>query len=398
MNPRPIRPSEFLDVFLVAAEESGDRLGAALMRALRVRTEGRVRFAGVGGREMAAEGIASLYPIDDLPLIGFSAIPRRIPKILRLMRFTAKTVVARRPHVLVIIDSPGFTRGIARRVRAADSSIAIVEYVSPSVWAWRPGRARVMRAYIDHILALLPFEPAVHQRLGGPPCTYVGHPLVEQVNNLRPNPDEERRRLALPPILLVLPGSRSGEIERLLNTFAQAVDLVHQRLGSLELVVATVPHLAEAVRNATARWPLQPRIVVESTDKQAAFRVATAALAKSGTVTLELALAGVPMIAAYKVSALEYITVGRGILKRIPSIILTNLLLGENVVPELLQQNCTAENLAAALMPLFGDTRERRRQLEAFSRLDAIMEVGSSAPALRAADIVLAEARHAIPS
>ena len=397
MSPRPIRPSEFLDVFLDAAEESGDRLGSALMRALRVRTEGRVRFAGVGGREMAAEGIASLYPIDDLPLIGFSAIPRRIPKILRLMRFTAKTVVARRPHVLVIIDSPGFTRGIARRVRAADPSIAIVEYVSPSVWAWRPGRARVMRAYIDHILALLPFEPAVHRRLGGPPCTYVGHPLVEQINNLRPSPDEARRRLALPPILLVLPGSRSGEIERLLDTFAHAVDLVHERLGSLELVVATVPHLAEAVRNATARWPLQPRIVVESTDKQAAFRVATAALAKSGTVTLELALAGVPMIAAYKVSALEYITVGRGILKRIPSIILTNLLLGENVVPELLQQNCTAENLAAALMPLFGDTRERRRQLEAFSRLDAIMEVGSSTPALRAADIVLAEARHAIP-
>jgi lipid-A-disaccharide synthase len=398
MSARPIRPSEFLDVFLVAAEESGDRLGAALMRALRVRTEGRVRFAGVGGREMATEGIASLYPIDDLPLIGFSAIPRRIPKILRLMRFTAKTVVARRPRVLVIIDSPGFTRGIARRVRAADPSIAIVEYVSPSVWAWRPGRARVMRAYIDHILALLPFEPAVHRRLGGPPCTYVGHPLIEQVNNLRPSAEEARRRLDLPPILLVLPGSRSGEIKRLLNTFAQAVDVVHERLGSLELVVATVPHLAEAVRNATARWPLQPQIVVETADKQAAFRVATAALAKSGTVTLELALAGVPMIAAYKVSALEYITVGRGILKRIPSIILTNLLLGENVVPELLQQNCTAENLAAALMPLFGDTRERRRQLEAFSRLDAIMEVGSSAPALRAADIVLAEARHAIPS
>jgi lipid-A-disaccharide synthase len=398
MSARPIPPSEFLDVFLVAAEESGDRLGAALMRALRLRTGGRVRFAGVGGREMAVEGIASLYPIDDLPLIGFSAIPRRIPKILRLMRFTAKTVVAARPHVLVIVDSPGFTRGIARRVRAADSSIAIVEYVSPSVWAWRPGRARVMRAYIDHILALLPFEPAVHRRLGGPPCTYVGHPLVEQINNLRPNAEEARRRLAMPPILLVLPGSRSGEIERLLNTFGQAVALVHERMRSLELVVATVPHLAEAVRNATTRWPLQPRIVVEAAEKQAAFRVATAALAKSGTVTLELALAGVPMVAAYKVSALEYITVGRGILKRIPYIILTNLLLGENVVPELLQHNCTAQNLAAALMPLFGDTPERRRQLDAFSRLDAIMEVGSSAPAQRAADIVLAEARHSIPS
>jgi lipid-A-disaccharide synthase len=255
-----------------------------------------------------------------------------------------------------------------------------------------------MRAYIDHILALLPFEPAVHRRLGGPPCTYVGHPLVEQVDNLRPNAEEARRRLAAPPILLVLPGSRSGEIERLLNTFAQAVSLVRERLGALDLVVATVPHLAEVVRSATARWPLQPRIVVETADKQAAFRVATAALAKSGTVTLELALAGVPMIAAYKVSAVEYVTVGRGILKRIPSIILTNLLLGENVIPELLQQNCTAENLAAALVPLFGDTPERRRQLEAFSRLDGIMEVGSSAPALRAADIVLAEARHAIPS
>jgi lipid-A-disaccharide synthase len=368
------------------------------MQALRLRTEGRVRFAGVGGREMAAEGIASLYPIDDLPLIGFSAIPRRIPKILRLMRFTAKAVVARHPHVLVIIDSPGFTRGIARRVRAADRSIPIVEYVSPSVWAWRPGRARVMRAYIDHILALLPFEPAVHRRLGGPPCTYVGHPLIEQVSKLRPSADEARRRVALPPILLVLPGSRSGEIARLLNTFAEAVRLVYERLGSLELVVATVPHLADAVRNATAQWPLKPRVVVETADKQAAFRVATAALAKSGTVTLELALAGVPMIAAYKVSALEYVTVGRGILKRIPSIILTNLLLGENVVPELLQQNCTADKLAAALIPLFGDTPQRRRQLEAFSRLDAIMEVGSSAPALRAADIVLAEAGHAIPS
>src|SRR6476659_9801697 len=247
------RPAEAVDVFLVAGEESGDRLGAALMRALRERTAGQVRFSGVGGREMAAEGVTSLYSIDDLSIIGFSAIPRRIPKILRLMRFTAKAVVARRPHVLVVIDSPGFTRGIARRVRAADPTIPIVEYVSPSVWAWRPGRARVMRAYIDHILALLPFEPEVHRRLGGPPCTYVGHPLAEQVKNLRPSAEEARRRLALPPILVVLPGSRSGEIDRLLDTFAQAVGLVRERLGSLELVVATVPHLAEPIRAATKR-------------------------------------------------------------------------------------------------------------------------------------------------
>jgi lipid-A-disaccharide synthase len=384
-------------VFLVAGEESGDRLGAALMRALRQRSAGRVRFVGVGGREMAAEGLASLYPIDDLPIIGFSAIPRRLPKILRLMRFTAKTVVASHPDILVIIDSPGFTRGIARRVRAADPSIAIVEYVSPSVWAWRPGRARVMRTYIDHVLALLPFEPDVHRRLGGPPCTYVGHPLAGEVSDLRPSAEEARRRLAAPPILLVLPGSRVGEINRLLAVFADAVALVRDRLAALEVVVPTVPHLLDPIREATAHWPTPPRIVVETGEKQAAFRVARAALAKSGTVTLELALAGVPMVAAYKVSAIEYYAVGRGILKRLPSIILANLLLGENVVPELLQHNCTAEQLASALLPLFDDTPQRRRQIEAFSRLDAIMEIGSSAPAARAAEIVFEAARRVRP-
>src|SRR5215510_10797288 len=257
MTAQPSRPSGTLDVFLVAAEESGDRLGAALIRALRERAGGAVGFSGVGGREMAAEGVASLYSIDDFSIIGFSAIPRRIPRILSLMRFTARAVVARRPDVLVVIDSPGFTRGIARRVRAADPSIPIVEYVSPSVWAWRPGRARVMRAYIDHILALLPFEPEVHRRLGGPPCTYVGHPLVEQVRNLRPNFEEARRRLAMPPTLLVLPGSRTGEIERLLGVFSDAVALVQERLGSLDVVVATVPHLVDPIRTAIERWPLR---------------------------------------------------------------------------------------------------------------------------------------------
>jgi lipid-A-disaccharide synthase len=390
--PAPGTPaSEFVDVFLVAAEESGDRLGAALIRALRERTCGRVRFSGVGGREMAAEGIASLYPIDDLPLIGFSAIPRRLPRILRLMRFTAKAVVARRPHVLVIIDSPGFTRGIARRVRAADPTIAIVEYVSPSVWAWRPGRARVMRAYIDHILALLPFEPAVHQRLGGPPCTYVGHPLVEEVKNLRPNSEEARRRLAVPPVLLVLPGSRAGEIKRLLGTFAGAVTLVCERLRSLELVVPTVPHLADVIRSATAQWPLRPRIVVDTSDKQAAFRVATAALAKSGTVTLELALSGIPMVTAYRVGAMEAVILRRAI--RVSSVILANLVIGQDVIPEFLQENCTAEKLSRALSEVLADSELRRRQLEAFATLDAIMSTGNQPPSARAADVVLATMR-----
>jgi lipid-A-disaccharide synthase len=382
-------PSEMLDLFLVAGEESGDQLGAALMRALRERTGGEVRFAGVGGREMTKEGIASLYPIDDLPIIGFSAIPRRLPRILRLMRFTAKEVVARSPHALIIIDSPGFTRGIARRVRAADPKIPIVEYVSPSVWAWRPGRAKVMRAYIDHILAVLPFEPEVHRKLGGPPCTYVGHPLAERVHQLRPNAEEARRRLVSPPVLLMLPGSRMGEIRRLFAVFADAVSRVRNRVGALEVVVPTVPHLVDPIRQASEQWTVPPRIIVEPAEKEAAFRIARAALAKSGTVTLELALAGVPMVTAYKVSTIEYLAVGRGIVKRLSSIILANLLLGENVVPELLQHHCTPDKLADALVPLFDDTPERRRQVEAFSRLDAIMEIGSSTPAARAADIVL---------
>jgi lipid-A-disaccharide synthase len=396
MTAQPSRPSKTLDVFLVAAEESGDRLGAALIRALRDRTAGAACFSGVGGREMAAEGVASLYSIDDFSIIGFTAIPRRIPKILSLMRFTAKAVLERRPDVLVVIDSPGFTRGIARRVRAADPAIPIVKYVSPSVWAWRPGRARVMRAYIDHILALLPFEPEVHRRLGGPPCTYVGHPLADEASKLRPDTEEARRRLASPPVLLVLPGSRTGEVQRLLAVFADTVALVRDRLGPLEVVVPTVPHLVAPIARATAQWPVQPRIVVETAEKQAAFRIARAALAKSGTVTLELALAGVPTVGAYRVSWLEAV-VGRRMIK-VSSVILANLVLGENVVPEFIQEACTAENLAAALVPLIGDTPERRRQIEAFARLDAIMEIGSRAPAARAADIVLDAARRALPA
>jgi lipid-A-disaccharide synthase len=384
-----------LDLFLVAGEESGDQLGAALMRALRERTGAKVRFAGVGGREMTKEGIASLYPIDDLPIIGFRAIPRLLPRILRLMRFTAKEVVARRPHALIIIDSPGFTRGIARRVRAVDPKIPIVEYVSPSVWAWRPGRAKVMRAYIDHILAVLPFEPDVHRRLGGPPCTYVGHPLAESVRRLRPNAEEARRRLASPPVLLMLPGSRMGEIRRLFAVFSDAVSGVRKRVGALDVVVPTVPQLVDPIRQASEQWAVPPRIVVEPAQKEAAFRIARAALAKSGTVTLELALAGVPMVTAYKVSTIEYLAVGRGIMKRLSSIILTNLLLGENVVPELLQHHCTPEKLVDAMVPLFDDTPQRRRQVEAFSRLDAIMEIGSSMPAARAADVVLEVVRRA---
>jgi len=384
-----------LDIFLVAGEASGDRLGAALIRALRARAGGEVRFAGVGGPEMAAEGVPTLYPIEDLAIMGFAAIPRRLPTIIRLIRSTVTAVVARRPRVLVIIDSPAFSCRVAQRVRKAAPDIPVVEYVSPSVWAWRPGRARALRAYVDHILALLPFEPDAHRRLGGPPCTYVGHPLADEVGELRPNVEEAQRRLADPPVLLVLPGSRPAELRRLMPVFGATVAMLRKRFGAFELVVPTVPHLHDAVAAAAVGWNPQPRILVETAQRHAAMRTARAALAKSGTITLELALAGVPMVTAYKVSPIEYALLGPRILRRLPSVILANLLLGENVVPEFLQHNCTPEKLAAALLPLLADTPARRRQVDAFARLDAIMEIGTRAPAARAAEIVLDVARAA---
>jgi lipid-A-disaccharide synthase len=249
-----------------------------------------------------------------------------------------------------------------------------------------------MRHYVDHILALLPFEPDAHIRLGGPPCTYVGHPLIEDISRLRPNAEEARRRQSDPPVILAMPGSRSGEIERLAGVFGEAIALVADRIGPIELVVPTVPHLRNRVTQATASWPIKPRIAVGHDEKFAAYRIARAALAKSGTTTLELAVAGVPMIAAYKVSRLEAVVVRRMV--RVPSYILANLVIGENVVPEIVQDDCTPQALAAALVPLVGDTPERKRQVDAFARLDAIMEIGSQMPAARAADIVLETIRQ----
>ena len=373
-------------VFVVAGEESGDRLGAALIEALRRRGGEGVRFAGIGGDAMAGQGVASPFPIGELAVVGFG-VARRLPLILRRIREAAAAVVAARPDVLVIVDSPEFTHRIARRVRKAAPQIPIVDYVAPSVWAWRPWRARAMRRHVDHVLALLPFEPAALGRLGGPPCTFVGHPLAESVHLLRPNEAETQRRRADPPVVLMLPGSRHGELRRMLPVFSAAIERLAQRAGAIELVVPTVPHLADAVHAAASTWRLQPRILVDAAEKQAAFRMARAALAKSGTVTLELALAGVPTVAAYKVSRLEEFVARRMI--RVPSVILANLVLGDNVVPEFLQDACTPEALARALAPLLADTPARRRQTDAFARLDAIMRIGSARPSERAAEVVL---------
>ncbi len=381
-----------LKVFVVAGEESGDRLGGALIQALRLRAGGPVAFEGVGGRAMAAQGVPSLFSTDHLAIVGVTAIPRQLPAILRDIKRTAERIVAVRPDVLVIIDSPDFTHRVARRVRAAAPDIRIVNYVSPSVWAWRPGRARAMRAYVDHVLALLPFEPAAHARLGGPACTFVGHPLAEEIALLRPNAEEARRRTADPPLVLVLPGSRSGEIARHLDVFGAAAALVAERNGPIELVLPTVPHLAERVRGGTAGWRVVPRVVVEAADKWQAFRTARAALAASGTVTLELGLAGVPTVAAYKVALLSELIYRAFV--RVPTVVLTNFVLDENVVPQIVQRDATPERLAAALAPLLGDTPERRAQVDAFARLDTVMAIGQARPSEAAADVVIEVARR----
>ncbi len=375
-------------IFLIATEESGDRLGANLMKVLRQRLGDGVQFEGVGGRAMAREGLDTLFPIEELSIIGLAAVVKDLPKILGLIKETAIAVTEAAPDVLVIIDSPDFTHRVARRVRARDPSIPIVDYVSPSVWAWRSGRARAMLKYVDHVLALLPFEPAAYQRLRGPPCTYVGHPLTEQLASLRPNADEARRRGESPPVLLVLPGSRRSEIRHHMAVFGQAVGLLQEQGTAFELMLPTMPHLQEAVVEAVKGWPIQPQVVIGEQDKRAACRIAHAALAKSGTVTLELALAGVPMVTAYRVGAIEAFILRRAI--RVSSVILANLVIGSDVIPEFLQEDCTPEKLAQALRDVLSDSPLRRQQLEAFATLDTIMSTGDQPPSVRAADIVLA--------
>lgn len=378
-------------IFLIATEESGDRLGASLMKVLRQRLGGAVRFEGVGGQSMAREGLISLFPIERLSIMGLAAVVKQLPMILRLIRQTATAVTEASPDILVIIDSPDFTHRVARRVRARDPFIPIIDYVSPSVWAWRPSRARAMCAYVDHVLALLPFEPEEYRRLRGPPCSYVGHPLTEQIGTLRPNPDENKRREAQPPVLLVLPGSRRSEIRHHMAVFGETLGRLKAEGTPFELILPTMPHLQDVVREAVKNWPVQPRIAIGEQEKRAAFRIAHAALAKSGTVTLELALAGVPMVAAYRAGSAEAWILRRAI--NVKSVILANLVVGENVVPEFLQQDCAPEKLSQALRDVLTDSPSRRRQIQAFAKIDAVMSGGKQSPSVRAADIVLATLR-----
>jgi lipid-A-disaccharide synthase len=374
-------------IFVVAGEESGDVLGSDLMRALRRRLGPRVRFQGVGGERMARAGLASMFPMAELSLHGLSAVLAALPRLIRRLREAATAVVAANPDVLVLVDAPAFNIRLARRVRRMDPAIPIVDYVSPSVWAHNAWRARRMAPVVDEVMAILPFEPAVHRHLGGPPCVYVGHPLIERLADLRPAPGERPLLAAgTRPTLLVLPGSRRSEVARLMEPFGAALGLIAKQAGDVEVLLPAVERLRGEIEARSAAWPVKPSILAGEGAKFAAFRRAHAALAASGTVTLELALAGVPMAVAYRIEPM--LRPFKGLL-RAHSIVLANLVLGENVIPEFIDGASSPERLAAAIVPLLGDTAPRRAQLAAFARLDALMMPEAGAPADLAADAVL---------
>ena len=380
-----------LRLFLVAGEHSGDALGGKLIAALKQRYDNTLTLAGVGGEDMAHEGFASLFPIEDVAVMGPMSIMPRLPRIMRRVYQTVDAALAFKPDAVVIIDSPEFTHPIAKRIRKRAPDIPIIDYVSPSVWAWRPGRAKRMRRYVDHVLALLPFEPDAHARLGGPACTYVGHPLIEKLDAIEGADGAAlSRRLGLAPekpVLLVLPGSRTSEVTRLVDVFGDAVARVSAK-QPIEVVIPAVRHVRDLIVAKTASWAVRPHIVdAASTDKYAAMRLARAALAASGTVTLELALAQTPSVVAYRVDKL---IANLRFLLKVPSVVLANLVLGKNVYPEYLQEACTAEALSAAILPLLGDTPERRAQLEALAGTPEKLRLASSSPSIAAADTVLA--------
>ncbi len=358
-----------LDIFIVAGESSGDELGASLMQSLRALNPA-AQFRGVGGPAMQQRGFQSIFPMADIAVMGFLPVLARLPGLIARINQTAQAIIETRPDILVIIDSPDFTHRVARKVRAQCPQIPIVDYVSPSVWAWRPGRARRMAAYVDHLLALLPFEPAAHARLGGPACTYTGHPLVEKLDVLRgPGSVEEDKR----PLLAVLPGSRRSEIRRLMPVFGETAAILHNALPGLKLVLPAVPHLREELAAAAKSWTVPVEIVSGDEAKYALFRNARAALAASGTVTLELALAHVPTVLAYKVSALEA-AIARRIVQT-PFIGLPNIIAGRQVIPEFIQEAAEPKALAAALLPLLGEGEPRARQLAAFDEIENAMRL-----------------------
>jgi lipid-A-disaccharide synthase len=371
-------------VFLVAGEPSGDVLGARLMAALTRFAGGRVRFAGIGGERMAAEGLRTLFPVDDLAVMGFAEVLPRLVTIFRRMREVEAAIRTARPAVVVTIDSPGFNMRLARRIRPF--GIPMVHYVAPQLWAWKPERARKLVGLFDRILALFAFEQPFFARLGIDTVT-VGHPAIEAP---APVAGDLRARLAIAseaPVLALLPGSRRGLVQRMLPVYAETAHALARRFPGLVVVLPVVPGTRALVEAAVARWSVPTRVIADLADKRAALAVAHAAITTSGTATLELALAGLPIVVAYRASALSAMLVRRMVTVRHVS--LPNLILEREVVPELLQDACTADRLGDAAGALLDGGAAAVAQRAAFADLRARLGGDGPPPSERAARAVL---------
>ena len=375
---------------LVAGEASGDALALRFIETLRRQLAPReLIVTGVGGESLIAAGLRPLFPQADIAVMGFGPVVARLPLLLRRMEDAARGIAAFAPDLLLTVDAPDFCLRVAKKVRARAPDIPIAHWVCPSVWAWRSGRARRMAPHIDRILALLPFEPAALERLHGPKTIYVGHPLIERLAQMRPDATEAAARAdADAPVVLVLPGSRRSEIRHLLPVFGEAVARVAATVPKARFVLPAVSHLHDEIVQATSGWARKPEIVLGEAAKLAAFRMARAALAASGTVTLELALSQVPTVAAYRGAGWEA-AIARRLIK-LPSVILPNLILGRSVVPEFIQNDATASTLAAELIAVLADGPGRDRQLAGFAEVETIMRSAGASPAANAVEAALA--------
>jgi lipid-A-disaccharide synthase len=375
-------------LMLVCGEPSGDLLGAQLMASLKQLTHGDVEITGVGGLAMEAQGLRSLFPLDATAVMGLREVVPKIPAILARVREASDFALATRPDAVVLIDSPDFTHRIAQRLKRIDPTIRTINYVAPQVWASRAYRARKMAHYLDLVLALLPFEAPFFEKYGLH-SIFVGHPVIERAARIKGGA-ELRGRLGIAPqapVLAVLPGSRTSEIRFILPEFRAAVANIAARVPGLVCLLPTVPHVAARVREATQGWPAPLHVLESEDDKFAAFDTANTALAASGTVTTELALARVPMVVAYKVGWLTYVLAKP--LMDVKFMALVNVLLDREAVPEYLQSRCTPERLADAVVKLFDDPGARARQVADLDAATALLGKGAEAPSLRAARAIL---------
>ncbi|MBR9651860.1 lipid-A-disaccharide synthase [Thalassovita aquimarina] len=377
-------------VFVIAGEASGDKLGAALMAGLKQLAE--VEFQGVGGPLMQAEGLDSLFPMDELSVMGIAEILPKYRHLMRRINQTAEAVIAAQPDVLITIDSPDFSLRVARRVKAA-SDIRTVHYVAPTVWAWRAGRAQKMAKVIDHVLALFPFEPP-YMEAAGMECDFVGHPVVaERVASVgEAGAFRAEQGLGDAPVLLVLPGSRRGEVSRLAPVFGDVLRRVVAERPDIRPVIPTTGNVTDLVRSAVADWPVVPLVLdPRGTDpveykrqKAAAFAAADAALAASGTVSLELAAADTPMVIAYDMNWISRQIIGR--MLKVDTVTLVNLVSDTRTVPEFIGKDCQPGPIAEAVLQVLDDPGDQRAAMQTtMERLGK----GGEAPGLRAAKAVL---------